>query len=130
MRCLSFLYTGCVDVKNDDDLKDTIAAAELLDLTELVDICNNVQKDDKDLNASTAKQFSDRKNEVMRKLFLNKALFSDFTFIVDGQKIPAHRCVLAARCEVMSIMFSGRFAESNTAEVRSCDTIYMYVMVT
>lgn len=130
MRCLSFLYTGCVDVKNDDDLKDTIAAAELLDLTELVDICNNVQKDDKDLNASTAKQFSDRKNEVMRKLFLNKALFSDFTFIVDGQKIPAHRCVLAACCEVMSIMFSGRFSESNTAEVRSCDTIYMYVMVT
>ena len=32
--CLSFLYTGCMDVKN-DDLKDIIAAAELLNLPEL-----------------------------------------------------------------------------------------------
>ena len=127
--CLSFLYTGCIDVMNDNDLKDTIAAAELLNLPELFNICSNVQKGDKDLNASVAKQFNDCKSEVMRKLFLNKALFSDFTFIVNGQKIPAHCCVLAARSEVMSVMFSGRFAESKTAEVRSCDTIYIYVML-
>ena len=54
----------------------------------------------------------------MRKLFLNNALYSDITFVVDGQKIPAHRCVLTTRCEVMSAMFNGQFAESNTAEVR------------
>ena len=33
--CLSFLYTGCMNVKNDDNLKDIIAAAELLNLPEL-----------------------------------------------------------------------------------------------
>ena len=67
----------------------------------------------------------DHNSEVMRKLFLNNTLFSDITFVVDGQKIPAHRCVLATRCEVMSAMFSGQFAESNIAEVRSCDAEYI-----
>ena len=59
----------------------------------------------------------------MRKLFLNNALYSDITFVVDGQKIPAHRCVLTTRCEVMSAMFNGQFAESNTAEVRDEEVI-------
>ena len=118
-RCLSFLYTGCADVKNDDDLDDTIAAAELLNLPELIMVCSNVRKDDEFLNVG--KWVNDRNSEVMRKLFLNNTLYSDITFVVDGQKIPAHRCVLITRCEVMSAMFSGQFAESNTAEVRSCD---------
>ena len=106
-----------MDVKNDEDLKDTIAAAELLNLPELFNICTNVQKDEEHLNTSVAKQFIGHKNKVMGKLFLNNALYSDFTFIVNGQKIPAHCCVLAARCEVMSVMFSGCFTESKTAEV-------------
>lgn len=113
-----------MDVKNDEDLKDIITAAELLNLPELYNICTNVQKHEEHLNASVAKQFIGHKNEVMGKLFLNNALYSDFTFIVSGQKIPAHCCVLAARYEVMSVMFSGRFTESKTAEVSSCDTLY------
>ena len=120
-RCLSFLYTGCADVKNDDNLHDTIAAAELLNLPELITICNNVKSDEEFLNSEVEKQLNDRNSEVMRMLFLNKTLYSDITFVVNGQKIPAHRCVLTTRCEVLSAMFSGQFAESNTAEVRSGD---------
>ena len=122
-RCLSFLYTGCADVKNDDNLDDTIATAELLNLPELIMVCNNVKTDEEFLNPSVGTWLNDRNSEVMRKLFLNNTLYSDITFVVKGQKIPAHRCVLTTRCEVMSAMFSGQFAESKTAEVRSCDTI-------
>ena len=122
-KCLSFLYTGCADVKNVDNVDDTIATAELLNLPELIMVCNNVKTDEEFLNPSVGTWLNDRNSEVMRKLFLNNTLYSDITFVVNGQKIPAHRCVLITRCEVMSAMFSGQFAESKTAEVRSCDTI-------
>lgn len=124
-RCLSFLYTGCADVKNDDDLDDTIAAAELLNLPELIMVCNNVKSDEEFLNPSVGTWLNDRNSEMMRKLFFNNTLYSDITFVVNGEKIPAHRCVLTTRCEVMSAMFSGQFAESNTTEVRSCDTVHV-----
>ena len=119
-RCLSFLYTGCADVKNGSDLDDTIAAAELLNLPELIMMCKNVRNNEEYLNLDVEKQLNKRNCEVMGKLFLNKTLYSDITFIVSGQKIPAHQCVLSARCEVMSAMFSGHYIESNTREVRSC----------
>ena len=120
-RCLSFLYTGCADVKDDSDLEDTVAAAELLNLPELVMVCQNIKKDEGFLNPSVGTWLNDRNSEVMKQLFLNKSLYSDVTFIVDGKKIPAHRCVLTTRCEVMSAMFSGQFSESSTTEVRLCD---------
>ena len=120
-RCLSFLYTGCADMKNDNDLGDTIAAAELLNLPELIMMCKNVSNDKEYLNLDVEKQLNKYKCEVMEQLFLNKTLYSDITFIVNGQKVPAHQCILSARCEVMSAMFSGHFVESNAREVRSCD---------
>ena len=115
-------------MKNDDDLDDIIAAAELLNLPELIMVCNNVKNDEEFLNSDVEKYLTDRNSEVMRKLFLNKTLYSDITFVVNGQKIPAHRCVLTTRCEVMSAMFSGQFAESNTTEVRSCDVAHVMLM--
>ena len=123
-RCLSFLYTSCADVKNDDDLDDIIAAAELLDLPELIRMCNNVKSDKEFLNFDVGRHLRDHNCEMMRKLFLNETSYSDITFVVNGQKIPAHRCVLTARSEVMSAMFSGQFTESKTAEVRSCDALH------
>jgi len=120
-RCLTFLYTGCADVKDDNDLEDTISAAELLNLPELIMVCRNVKKDEEFLNPSVGTWLNDRNSEVMKQLFLNKSLYSDVTFVVDGKRIPSHRCALTTRCEVMSAMFSGLFTESSTAEVRSCD---------
>ena len=123
-RCLSFLYTGCADVKNDDDLDDTIAAAELLNLPELIRICNNIKYDIQFFNCDVEKCLKDHNSEMMRKLFLNNTLYSDITFVVDGQKIPAHRCVLATRCEVISAMFSGQFPKDKTSKVKSCDALH------
>ena len=120
-RCLSFLYGGCGDVKNDGDLDDIIAAAELLNLPKLIRVCDNVKNDKEILNPYLTRVFAVRNSRMMEKLFFNKTLYSDITFVVDGQKIPAHCCVLTTRCEVMSAMFSGQFAESTTTEVRSCD---------
>ena len=104
--CLYFLYTGRLYGMN-SDLDNTIKAAELLNLPEL----NN--------QFLNQKLFNDHKSAVMKDLFFNKTLYSDITFVVNGQKIPAHRCVLSARCEVMSAMFSGHFVESKITEVRS-----------
>ena len=124
-RCLSFLYTGCADVKNDSDLEDIVVAAELLNLPELVMVCQNIKKDEEFLNPSVGTWLNDRNSEVMKQLFLKKSLYSDVLFVVDGKRIPSHRCVLTTRCEVMSAMFSGKFSESSTAEVRSYDLVDM-----
>ena len=125
-RCLSFLYTGCADVKNDGDLDDTIVAAELMNLPELITMCNNVKNGEEYLNPSVEKQFNIHKNEMMRKIFLNSELYSDITFVVNGKRIPAHRCVLITRSEVLSAMFSRRFTESRMTEVRSHDVGYLF----
>ena len=72
-------------------------------------------------NPYLTRVFAVHNSKMMEKLFFNKTLYSDITFVVNKQKIPAHHCVLTTRCEVMSAMFSGQFAESKTTEVRSCD---------
>ncbi|XP_065901308.1 rho-related protein racA-like isoform X2 [Dysidea avara] len=113
-RCLSFLYTGCADVKDDSDLEDTVTAAELLNLPELVMVCQ-INKVTHPTESTVMNQHS---SKMMKQLFLNKSLYSDVTFVVDGKKIPSHRCVLTTRCELMSAMFSGQFSESSTAEVK------------
>ncbi|CAI9565858.1 unnamed protein product [Staurois parvus] len=45
--------------------------------------------------------------------FFNNPLLADVIFQVQDSKIPAHRAVLVARCEVMSAMFSGSYSEAN-----------------
>jgi len=55
--------------------------------------------------------------ENMKKL-LNSPDFSDITFLVQGQKIYAHKAILVAQCEHFHAMFSGgRFAESSQTEI-------------
>ncbi|KAG9487995.1 hypothetical protein GDO78_007674 [Eleutherodactylus coqui] len=47
-------------------------------------------------------------------LFYNNPSLSDVIFQVQDTKIPAHRAVLVARCEVMAAMFSGSYMEANS----------------
>mmetsp|Transcript_5359 Transcript_5359/g.16717 ORF Transcript_5359/g.16717 Transcript_5359/m.16717 type:complete len:526 (-) Transcript_5359:145-1722(-) len=55
--------------------------------------------------------------ENMRRL-LNSPDFSDITFVVQDQKIFAHKAILVAQCEHFRAMFSGgRFAESSQTEI-------------
>jgi hypothetical protein len=57
----------------------------------------------------------------MRRL-LNSPDFSDITFVVQGQKIYAHKAILAAQCEHFHAMFSGgRFVESKQSEIEIPD---------
>ena len=44
-------------MKNDDDLDDTIAAAELLNLPELIMVCNNIKSDKEFLNFDVGRLF-------------------------------------------------------------------------
>ncbi len=39
-----------------------------------------------------------------------------FFFLCPGEKVYAHKAVLAARCEVMSAMFSGNFKEGGAQQ--------------
>jgi hypothetical protein len=44
-------------------------------------------------------------------------LFSDVTFRVEGTLVHSHKLVLCTRCDVMSAMLTGGFAESQSNEV-------------
>ena len=48
----------------------------------------------------------------LKKIACNKK-FSDVMFLVEKQKIPAHKNILAARSEKFEKMFTGNFKESN-----------------
>lgn len=119
-RCLEFLYTGIVDLPKDSEhLDDTVAAAGIFNLPELQIICENASKGDEFLNPSIGTWLNDRNSAVAKQLFLNRELFSDIRFRVDGETVFAHKLVLCTRCEVMAAMLSGGFMESENSEV--CD---------
>lgn len=119
-RCLEFLYTGIITVdKNSEELDETIKAAGLLNLPELIMICENARKEDEDLNPSIGTWLNDRNSSVAKELFFNKTFLSDVEFLVEGEVIHAHKIVLATRCDVLGAMLTGGFAETNTPQVRS-----------
>lgn len=44
--------------------------------------------------------------------------YSDVTFVVDGEKIPAHRNILAVRSTYFSAMLYGKFSESTQSKIK------------
>lgn len=117
-RCLEFLYTGCVELNKDSEgLEETIKAAKLLNLPELLMICQNAQQDQDFLNPSIGTWLNDRNSAIAKELFLNKPLMSDVKFLVEGEIVYGHKVVLSARCDVLGAMLTGGFAESNSSEV-------------
>lgn len=73
LRCLTFLYTGTVEISKDSpQLQETISAARLLNLPELALICENVQKEEEFLNPSIGTWLNDRNSSIAKQLFLNK----------------------------------------------------------
>ena len=72
LRCLTFLYTGMVEVSKDStQLQETISAARLLNLPELALICENVLKEEEFLNPSIGTWLNDRNSSVAKQLFFN-----------------------------------------------------------
>lgn len=119
IRCLQFLYTGCIEVNKTSELLDeTISAARLFNLPELETICKNAQQENEFLNPSIGTWLNDRNSAICKQIFFNKPLFSDVQFLVEGQRVYAHKLVLCTRCEVMAAMLSGHFMEGSREEVR------------
>jgi len=56
----------------------------------------------------------DQLQSDLKSMLDNEYSFPDVTFVVDDQKIYAHRAILAARCEKFRAMFSSGMQESNT----------------
>lgn len=48
--------------------------------------------------------------------------FCDITLILDGQPIPAHKAILAARCGYFEAMFRSFMPKNNTVNVRKLNT--------
>lgn len=61
--------------------------------------------------------------EDFRSLLNNQEL-SDVTFIVEGKKLYAHRCILMARCEPLDRMLNGPMRESYEVTIPIEDTSY------
>ncbi|KAM8960795.1 rho-related BTB domain-containing protein 3 [Pelodytes ibericus] len=63
--------------------------------------------------------------------FFNNLFLADVIFQVQDNSIPAHRAVLAARCDVMAAMFSGSYKEANSLQIPvygiSKDTFLMFL---
>ncbi|XP_064386490.1 rho-related protein racA-like [Halichondria panicea] len=117
-RTLTFLYTGVVELnKESDGIDETIKISQLLNLPELGLLCENARKGEEFLNQKIGMWLNDRNVSVAKQLFLNKGLFSDVCFLVEGVVVPAHRLVLTTRCEVMSAMLSGAFQESTANQI-------------
>lgn len=54
---------------------------------------------------------------TLNESYFNSKLFSDFTLIsADEQKYPVHRCIIAARSEVLKKMLSSSMSESKTKQ--------------
>ncbi|BFF97286.1 BTB/POZ domain-containing protein 9-like [Drosophila madeirensis] len=53
----------------------------------------------------------------MGRLFMQE-LYSDVVFLVEDQRLPAHRVVLAARCEYFRALLFGDMAESKKHEIQ------------
>ncbi|XP_064392713.1 rho-related protein racA-like isoform X2 [Halichondria panicea] len=110
-RVLTFLYTGVMELgKESECIDETIKISQLLNLPELELVCENARKGEEYL-------IPIRNTSITKQLFLNKELFSDVCFLVEGVVVPAHRLVLTTRCEVMSAMLSGAFQESTANQI-------------
>lgn len=117
VRVLEFLYTGLpklpdVDDVNEDDIRDLDRVAAIFKLQQLQTICSNFLSEQDFLNPSIGTYLNDKTGERMKELFFNCAERADVIFNVEGKYVYAHKCVLAARCEVMAAMFGGNFVES------------------
>ncbi|XP_033249872.1 BTB/POZ domain-containing protein 9-like [Drosophila miranda] len=71
--------------------------------------CSENEKENE--NEYTTINFAERVLSVLGNLCMNE-LYSDVSFVVEGQRLPAHCFILAARCEYFRALLYGPLAES------------------
>ncbi|OWF34062.1 rho-related protein racA-like [Mizuhopecten yessoensis] len=130
VRVLQFLYAGVPKLTKDhdtidqDELADVMRVADIFAIPELTEMCQNCLSEEEFLNPSIGTYFNNETKQTMKELYFNNPEMADVAFNVEGRKIYAHKCVLSARCEIMSAMFRGHFVEGQTtiSEVNIPDT--------
>ncbi|KAK3791334.1 hypothetical protein RRG08_012518 [Elysia crispata] len=111
MVVLEYLYTGSLrpfEVK----LEEIRNTAELLQLTDLVIVVDNMKSSQDFLNIEMDKQFHVARIVKIRELALDRGFLSDISFEVDNGIVSAHKALLMGHCEMMYAMFNNDFIES------------------
>jgi sugar lactone lactonase YvrE len=68
------------------------------------------------LNHGLPQQSSTFASDLQHNLF-DSGSFHDVCFVVEQERIEAHRCLLSARCEYFKSMFGDGFKEGDSAEI-------------
>ena len=113
---LEYLYTGAI--KDPSSLCDVLAAGTFLQIPTLKEYASNLLAGAEYMSLEPSRQMRMHFVTDLFRLFFNKQLFSDVTFVIDGTAIPAHKAVLIPHCQMMEGMFrNGNFRESGTENV-------------
>jgi hypothetical protein len=56
-------------------------------------------------------------SDIHHHLLFESGSFHDVTFVMEQERVPAHRCNLSARCEYFRSMFGAGFKEGDSAEI-------------
>ncbi|KAI6656639.1 hypothetical protein LOD99_11281 [Oopsacas minuta] len=114
-RVIEFLYTGTVFILDQDDMiPETIKAADFFSLPKMSQFCQNIEDQSDDLNPSISTYMNEIAGQVASELFVGKSTLSDMQFKVGEELIPAHRCVIVARSEVLRALLIGNLAKSQS----------------
>ncbi|XP_075710959.1 rho-related BTB domain-containing protein 3 isoform X2 [Rhinoderma darwinii] len=104
---LYFIYSGAAQLQLlEHHLKKKLRDAEVAHVSHIVQSILN--KPGTGLHTSKPLPFWESLG-----FFFNNTSLADVIFQVQETKIPAHRAVLVARCDVMAAMFSGSYMEAN-----------------
>lgn len=120
-KIFEFLYTNTI--KDPESLCDLLNAATFFQIPSLKDYVSNLLTGAEFMNLEVARQMKIHFVADVCRLFYNRQLFSDVTFVIEGTNIPAHKAVLIPHCQMMEGMFrNGNFRESGTEQVSICLT--------
>ncbi|GFO14645.1 rho-related BTB domain-containing protein 1-like [Plakobranchus ocellatus] len=111
MVVLEYLYTGSLR-PFEVHLDEIRSTAELLQLTDLMVVVDNMKTSQDFLNIEMDKQFHVERIVKIRELAIDRGFLSDISFEVDNGIVLAHKALLMGRCEMMYAMFNNDFIES------------------
>eukprot|EP01105_Mastigella_eilhardi_P003618 TRINITY_DN1474_c0_g1_i1.p1 TRINITY_DN1474_c0_g1~~TRINITY_DN1474_c0_g1_i1.p1 ORF type:complete len:609 (+),score=138.05 TRINITY_DN1474_c0_g1_i1:94-1920(+) len=100
-RVLEFLYTGVAHIEA-STTRDVERCAEAFQLGELGTICANVRDGNDFLNPSIGTWLNDEFGKTAVQHFVNRGALADAAFVVGGTRVPVHKVIVAARCEVLA----------------------------
>jgi hypothetical protein len=109
-RLLEFWYTGLPAFPGgsvDPVVQEVGEAAVVFGSEHLATICKNAEEGKDMLNPSIGTFLNDATGQEAKNLFLNRPLFADLTFNVQGKAVPAHKALICARCPSLVAMVTG-----------------------